>query len=614
MKLTRVHMPMTGQKNLPKIGDKNIKPDDYVTAIQDSFRKSYLYIKENHLDFTKDNGILDLFKQDAIRLLFRPTMAYAQILETSFHPDYLHNQIDRDLWFEKLHYTVGDRKITGEMIAAEQSAFYKGDVPIYVSTPGSRHLLTDEGELKNFFNIPGLDEVKEKIHTLSQEDCDKQCWYIGAAVATSIPADTSGPLQFEKLVEATEVSDKKELESAAQMVAQRLETLAVRRADTANWIGMFLNHNNYYDIRPLNIDMYSGLTGIILFYGYWQFATGDNRYQKLLDESLKSLSAYSDSLIEAKKENLNGAFSGLGGIAYTFFHLGTILDRSDLIDKSIETLHYLADTFVPKDNKEVDIIGGSAGLILVLNGVLTHRSDPKLLDFARQLGQHLVDTAIPTETGKGWKIVSKEPLAGFGHGAAGIAYALFQLYHLTGDTQFLEVAQAAIEYEKSLYLPEKKNWMDMRDLSVEAGNQRLEKANMVAWCNGATGIGFSRLGILAKQDAPGMREELNVAVETTLKDSLGKNHSLCHGDLGNLDFLYEAALFTKDTNLQNRVYRFLKSVVKNIRTDGFLCGVPLKVENPGLMTGIAGIGYQLLRFAYPDRVPSVLMLEGPKGN
>ena len=30
---------------------------------------------------------------------------------------------------------------------------------------------------------------------------------------------------------------------------------------------------------------------------------------------------------------------------------------------------------------------------------------------------------------------------------------------------------------------------------------------------------------------------------------------------------------------------------------------------PGLMTGAAGIAYQLMRLAYPSKVPSVLLLE-----
>jgi hypothetical protein len=46
---------------------------------------------------------------------------------------------------------------------------------------------------------------------------------------------------------------------------------------------------------------------------------------------------------------------------------------------------------------------------------------------------------------------------------------------------------------------------------------------------------------------------------------------------------------------------------------GWVTGVPLGVETPGLMTGLAGIGYELLRLAAPERVPSVLLLAPPAG-
>ena len=39
--------------------------------------------------------------------------------------------------------------------------------------------------------------------------------------------------------------------------------------------------------------------------------------------------------------------------------------------------------------------------------------------------------------------------------------------------------------------------------------------------------------------------------------------------------------------------------------------MPLGVETPGLMTGLAGIGYGLLRLAAPERVPNVLGLAAP---
>ena len=42
------------------------------------------------------------------------------------------------------------------------------------------------------------------------------------------------------------------------------------------------------------------------------------------------------------------------------------------------------------------------------------------------------------------------------------------------------------------------------------------------------------------------------------------------------------------------------------REGGWKCGLPQGHETPGLMMGLAGIGYGLLRLAWPERVPSVL--------
>jgi lantibiotic modifying enzyme len=43
-----------------------------------------------------------------------------------------------------------------------------------------------------------------------------------------------------------------------------------------------------------------------------------------------------------------------------------------------------------------------------------------------------------------------------------------------------------------------------------------------------------------------------------------------------------------------------------------MTGVPLGVETPGFMTGQAGMGYELLRLAEPEKVPAALVLAPPR--
>jgi lantibiotic modifying enzyme len=112
-------------------------------------------------------------------------------------------------------------------------------------------------------------------------------------------------------------------------------------------------------------------------------------------------------------------------------------------------------------------------------------------------------------------------------------------------------------------------------------------------------------------DDANTRSEIDVALETTLAQGFGGSHSLCHGDLGNLDVLLEAGHRLRDARWRGEVDLCAGMALESIERNGWLCGNPLEVESPGLMTGLAGIGYGLLRLAAPVSVPSVLALELP---
>ena len=133
----------------------------------------------------------------------------------------------------------------------------------------------------------------------------------------------------------------------------------------------------------------------------------------------------------------------------------------------------------------------------------------------------------------------------------------------------------------------------------------------MSWCHGAPGIGLGRVLSLKHFDDPEIRLEINAALETTLMHGFGSNHSLCHGDLGNLELLLQAGLKLGEPRWRAEGARHAAIILESIEQDGWLCGNPLRVESPGLMTGLAGIGYGLLRLAEPDRVPSVLALAPP---
>lgn len=293
--------------------------------------------------------------------------------------------------------------------------------------------------------------------------------------------------------------------------------------------------------------------------------------------------------------------------------LGAVWDEPELLAEA-EGFAELLPPLIAKDEL-LDIIGGSAGCIGGLLSLYRCRPSDRTLAAAVQCGDWLVDKAQLQPMGVAWvtKIPASRPLAGFSHGTAGMAWALLHLAAVTGQQRFRETALAALAYERSVFSPEAGNWPDLRKLEKrgQAEDGGLPKF-MCAWCHGAPGIGLARLTTLPLLDDATTRAEIEAALRTTLPHGFGGNHSLCHGDLGNLELLLQAARVLSDPQWKAHARRLGSVILESIREHGWLCGVPLCVETPGLMTGLAGIGYGLLRLACPERVPSVLTLEPPR--
>jgi lantibiotic modifying enzyme len=198
--------------------------------------------------------------------------------------------------------------------------------------------------------------------------------------------------------------------------------------------------------------------------------------------------------------------------------------------------------------------------------------------------------------------------------------SLFRLAAVSQDQRYYDAALATLAYERDLFTPDRNNWPDLRKAAqpddplnpakpVPSGEPK--RSFMTAWCHGAAGIGLARLASLPYQDDIAMRVEINTAITTTMNEGFGINHALCHGDLGNLDLLLYAHQQLPETISRENLGLLTATLVNNMRTQGWQSGIPASIENPGLMTGLAGAGYEMLRVAAPERVPSVLVLGAP---
>jgi lantibiotic modifying enzyme len=260
----------------------------------------------------------------------------------------------------------------------------------------------------------------------------------------------------------------------------------------------------------------------------------------------------------------------------------------------------------------LDIIYGSAGCLLVLLSLHAVHPSPRTLEVAVQCGDRLLATAQPMPEGVAWRTLpGQPPLGGFSHGTAGFAFSLLQLADRSGRQRFRDCALRALAYDRSLFVPELGSWEDIRVFAEKPGVTRSSQTSMVAWCHGAAGIGLGRLGALHQLDDGRIRDEIDAALAATIDFGFAINHSLCHGALGNIELLLTAARLLGRPEDRAALEAATAAVVGSIEANGPVTGVPLGVETPGFMTGLAGIGYELLRLAEPDKIPSVLLLAPP---
>jgi len=193
-------------------------------------------------------------------------------------------------------------------------------------------------------------------------------------------------------------------------------------------------------------------------------------------------------------------------------------------------------------------------------------------------------------------------MTGFSHGTAGIAYSLLRLYAVSGDTALLEAAQEGLLYEDRALVRERGNW------AGEVGDS--EPKFGLSWCHGAPGIGLARIGGLPMLDTASIREDIEVALQTTQQIGIiGPDHQCC-GLCGRVELLLTAAQRLDRPEIAEVAMRFGKQMLvraEQRRGFAFNSFLPRWVARPQFLHGMAGIGYTLLRLADPDRLPSPML-------
>ncbi len=386
-----------------------------------------------------------------------------------------------------------------------------------------------------------------------------------------------------------------------------------------NWIGFSmeaLDGRWRHTHRAYGPELYSGTSGIGLFLARLHLATGEPAFRRTALGALRNALARAE---DVEPHSRMGGWSGWSGLGGAVLEAAALLGEDALREPALALLGRVAEGEL---GPGFDVLAGPAGAIPIL--LRAHRGlggPASFLDAAVRLGDHLIAIADRSDAGWSWGEIApgskqKGRLLGFSHGAGGVGWSLMELWNVSRQERFRQAAGEAFRYERSWYDAERRNWPDLRDPELSGAPATDEPSFMTAWCHGAAGIGLSRLRVWQLTGDAVCREEAEAALANTFDHVQGgtemsqTNYCLCHGLGGNADALLEGWRVLGNAGWRRRAEEVGRRGIETYQAQKvpWPCGTFGSVEVPGLMLGLAGIGWFYLRLADPEKTPTALMV------
>jgi type 2 lantibiotic biosynthesis protein LanM len=570
MRLARGVAGFTGGGNRPVLDDAGVEdeadPHQYTDELLAGFRAGYEAIVGGRAELLVEDGPLARCAGDEIRILVRATRDYATVLDETTHPDVLRDALDRDALLDTL-WADAPNELARSLAAHEVADLWLGDIPVFRSTPDSADLRTSgDVVVPDVLARTGLAAVTATVAKLDGVDREVQEWVIRAALATRAPGPwhRTGPA-LPASVPAV-LPDPERLLSSACGIADEIIARALHDDRRVNWLGIEPLDDHRWSVLPMGAGLADGYTGVALFLAQLGALTGVHRYTDMARRAITPIPHLLNAFATDPEQALVagcGGFSGLGGVSYALARLLTLLGDPQIRDWLALAVTLLgvagtAEPATPTPDVATGLAGGLAALL-----------------------------AVHAETG----------LAAAAEHAAGFATALAAAPALP-DGGFLH-GRDGVDWALARY---------RADAPVHTAEPAGHPGSDLGWCRGTAGLLLARHDV--RPDADTARQVDRFVAMLGDRRPL-RDMSPCHGELGVLELLTEAATTHSGAAVaRERGTAFLLGELDHLGAHG---GTPDGVSCPGLLTGLAGIGYGLLRLGFATRVPSVLLLRPSPG-
>lgn len=540
------------------------------------------------------------------RVLLHPTIIYSFLRREVTTPPYLSGSKSIKELIEPLVRVESYGSLRTRLVESLVAQVECGDVPYYFTCLSKRHLFSLPHDIVIDNWTPDFADgnytIQKKLSSLSPKTKQEQLCIIDEAINFFIDVQNTGRICRPRVLPSGEDDlDRDALWQAIRVIDKEIRKRLINLDDE---IGFVCRTKNVYDgkfqICLMNDSLYDGLLGVCLFYRTLFSFTADCHHKEISTAILRQLCAKKDYgwFGVAPEEIPLSPLSGIMGIMYIMELFPDLYD-SAVYSSTVKRVKELIPATI-----QFDYMSGLAGIVFfaVQSKFMCESDRDSIL---RLCGERLMELA-KTKDGKtfwtyfdGNKVTGEigMDLGGFAHGSSSLAVAMFLLYKHFSDIRYYEVFERTLLHDRSFYSEEIQGWIDGRN--YESGE------DSGSWCHGATGVALSRLILVSqgfRDDSIG--KELMTAVRQ-IEKRVGYNLSVCHGSLGNLEVLH--LLYGRQDSICRR---WVNSIAMEIsQGKDIICGDDNRNSQVGLFMGLAGIGYQILKFLDWENVPSILCLE-----
>jgi type 2 lantibiotic biosynthesis protein LanM len=557
---------------------------------------------------------LRVFEDCRIRVVPRATEVYAEIGRMLWHPISLHTpEPARQRAFEllgKMAANVSCAPSDPEVIHAEIGDLLEGDIPYFSA-------MAREGRLRGpggTYWLPPCDLVEAALEDWRSADFSLERKVIQSSLVSAYANDgwkSQGTSVSRPNGRGGDLETRRRRQVAEIM--QSIVANAIHADDgSVAWIAPVLTAAGW-SVQPLHQDLYNGISGLTLLIGAYLREAAAGRADAVNElERLFAAALHTLHLDEAKRERMDeeglkvrpippGAYLGLGSQIWTYVVLANWeLDGGDGFERARKLAGQIPAAAAVDDVH--DLLSGSAGAIVPLLALASKTGDKSYVHMASQLGDLLHERAKHRNGLAYWPLPdSPEGMGGFAHGVTGIGWALAHLARVTGSARHEQLAQEAFAFEDALFDEQERNWRDLRMLEGVK--------TTAAWCHGAVGIGLAHLNLDSALSQASTRKFVRLASAATWRLGMGWNHCACHGDLGAWELL-DQAIAAGEAPKELSASSLLDVILTSLEQHGPSCGMGRNAFTPGLLPGLGGVAYQLLR-AHPEHdLPSILIPGG----